>query len=77
MDQNRKHILPELMKFACDPNIDAMTRSWVFDALRDISGEKINDDPEKWRRWYASVSNRPISGADANRALISAAWLQP
>ena len=77
MDQNRKHILPELMKFACDPNIDAMTRSWVFDALRDVSGEKFGDEPEKWRLWYASVSKTPVSSHNAGHALVSLAWLQP
>jgi hypothetical protein len=78
IDQKRKHILPELVRFACDPHIDAMTRSWVFDALRDVSGESIGDDPAQWRDWYASISRGGgIVSREADAGLVSAAWLQP
>jgi hypothetical protein len=31
---------------------DAQTRSWVFQALRDITGQTLPPDPSRWRLWY-------------------------
>ena len=77
IDQQRRNILPELVRSACDPWLDAMTRTWIFDALREISGENFGDDALLWRAWYAAVtgSDAPISKA-LNQSLVSAAWLQ-
>ena len=61
---------------ACDPRLDAMTRAWLFDALREISGENFGDDALLWRAWYAAVTgtDAPIS-KELNQSLVSAAWL--
>jgi len=49
IDQQRRNILPELVRSACDPWLDAMTRTSIFDALRQISGENFGDDALLWR----------------------------
>ena len=36
-DEHGKRMLRELMRFACEPQLDAMTRSWIFDALRNLN----------------------------------------
>ena len=78
IDSRRKHVLPELIRFVCDPNLDAMTRSWIFDALRDVTGEPLGDDPAAWRSWYLSVTGKRIGAStEADQVLIAAAWLQP
>jgi HEAT repeat protein len=53
----RMKAVPTLIKFAEDPAIDANTRSWVFQALRDISGENLGSDPSTWRIWW--MENAP------------------
>ena len=53
----RMKAVPTLIKFAEDPAIDANTRSWVFQALRDISGENLGSDPSTWRNWW--IENAP------------------
>ena len=50
-DQRRKAI-PELMKMMDNPSLDTQTRGWVFQALREISGEKLGNEPSAWRNWW-------------------------
>ena len=49
--------VPELMNMADDPALDASTRKWVFQALRDITGQGLGDDAAAWRNWW-SVQSR-------------------
>jgi hypothetical protein len=44
--------IPRLLDFAGDFGLDPTTRGWVFQALRDITGETMRPDPELWRAWY-------------------------
>jgi hypothetical protein len=37
---------------ADDGGVDAQTRSWVFQALRDITGANVASDASAWREWY-------------------------
>jgi hypothetical protein len=53
----RGKAVPELIRFAQDPTLDASTRKWVFQALREIAGQNLPDDPTAWARWAAA---RPI-----------------
>lgn len=73
-DQCRR-VLPELLRFATDPQLDAMTRTWVFDALRDISGQKFGDDGERWHSWYLSICGAKAVQRDYQQQLANAAWL--
>ena len=49
----RKRAVPELIRFGQDENLDAATRKWVFQALREIAGQTLPDDAAAWARWWA------------------------
>src|ERR1700676_4918690 len=49
----RLHAVPELLKMTDDQTLDAATRSWVFQALRDITGATLSSDPSTWRSWWS------------------------
>src|ERR1700675_3098097 len=49
----RLHAIPELLKMTDDDALDAATRSWVFQALRDITGVSLGADPSTWRTWWS------------------------
>ena len=53
----RKQALPELIRFGQDETLDAATRKWVYQALREIAGENLPDDATAWARWWSA---RPI-----------------
>ena len=55
--------VPELIRFAEDPELDDQTRAWVFHALSDISGNRLGKDAALWRTWWA---NGPEPPADAS-----------
>jgi hypothetical protein len=44
--------VPRLLEFTTDGALDPQTRSWVFQALRDITGETLAPDASAWKRWY-------------------------
>ncbi len=50
----RKKAVPDLIRFSQDPNLDQTTKKWVYQALREITLEKIGDDPSAWLSWYGS-----------------------
>ena len=45
--------VPGLIDLAEDPGLDATTRSWVYQALREITNEHLGNDPAAWKNWYA------------------------
>jgi len=47
--------VPRLLDFAADVTLDAGTRKWVFQALRDITGQTLPHEPAAWRDWYTSL----------------------
>ena len=55
-ESQRMRAVPDLLKMMDDATLDATTRSWVFQALRDITGAGIGSDPATWRAWW---SQRP------------------
>jgi HEAT repeat protein len=48
----RWRAVPRLLEFTTDGALDAETRGWVFQALRDITGQSLPPDAWAWRRWY-------------------------
>jgi HEAT repeats len=48
----RMRAIPGLIELAFTPSLDATTRSWVYQALREIANENIGNDPEAWRQWW-------------------------
>ena len=47
----RRKAVPELVRFAQDPNLDATTKKWVYQALREITQQNFGDDPSAWVSW--------------------------
>ena len=50
--QQRRSAIPKLLEYAEDAGLDAQTRNWIFQALRDITGKNLPHDPAAWRSWY-------------------------
>ena len=50
----RREAIPELIRFGGDETLDAQTRKWVYQALREIAAQSLPDDAAAWQRWYAS-----------------------
>jgi hypothetical protein len=51
-ETQRWRAVPRLLEFTSDGGLDAETRGWVFQALRDITGQSLPPDPSAWKRWY-------------------------
>jgi hypothetical protein len=51
-EKQRQRAVPVLLEFTDDPALDAQTRKWVFQALRDITGQSLPQEPAAWRTWY-------------------------
>ena len=50
--KQRRTAVPRLLDFAEDYSLDSQTRSWVFQALRDITGQSLPPNAGTWRHWY-------------------------
>jgi HEAT repeat protein len=44
--------VPQLINYSDDPALDAQTRVWAFQALTDITKQRLPNDPAVWRKWY-------------------------
>jgi HEAT repeats len=51
--EQRMRAVPQLLKMTDDMTLDDVTRGWVFQALRDITGATIAAQPDAWRAWWA------------------------
>ncbi|MEY2412456.1 MAG: hypothetical protein QOD84_1062 [Acidobacteriaceae bacterium] len=54
----RQTIVPRLLVYAGDSSLDASTHGWAFQALRDITGQALPNDPAAWQRWYNASSDK-------------------
>ena len=52
--EQRRTAVPRFLDFAEDGALDEQTRTWVFQALRDITGQSLPHDVALWRKWYAA-----------------------
>lgn len=48
----RQIAIPQLLKYTDDPKLDTQTHTWAFEALKDISGQRLPNDSAAWRSWY-------------------------
>jgi HEAT repeat protein len=51
-EAQRWRAVPRLLDYTTDGALDSQTRGWLFQALRDITGQTLPPDPWAWRRWY-------------------------
>jgi hypothetical protein len=49
----RMNAVPTLLDYAEDMALDDETRGWVFQALRDITGQSLPRQAAAWREWYS------------------------
>jgi HEAT repeat protein len=56
--EQRRTAVPRLLDFAQDGALEANTRTWVFQALRDITGQSLPHDATIWKQWYAASVKR-------------------
>ncbi len=56
--EQRMLAVPGLIDLAYDPSLDTTTRSWVYQALREITNERLGNDPAAWRSWYDSAGTK-------------------
>jgi len=52
--EQRLAAVPELLNMFDDDALDATTRSWVYGALRIITGAELGNDANAWRKWWAN-----------------------
>jgi hypothetical protein len=57
-EEQRMSAVPDLLRMMDDVSLDATTRSWVFQALQDITGAGLGSNPAAWRNWWAQHSRR-------------------
>jgi len=57
-ERQRRAAVPQLLDFADEASLDPETRKWVFQALRDITGQSLPHDPAAWRNWYTANRDR-------------------
>jgi hypothetical protein len=56
-ERQRRRAVPRLLELAEDGALDDQTRKWVYQALRDITGQTLPHDAAAWKRWYAASGN--------------------
>jgi hypothetical protein len=52
--EQRLAAVPELLNMFDDDALDSTTRSWVYGALRLITGAALGNDSNAWRQWWAN-----------------------
>jgi HEAT repeat protein len=52
--EQRLAAVPNLLNMFDDDGLDATTRSWVYGALRLITGAELGNDANAWRQWWAN-----------------------
>jgi hypothetical protein len=56
--EQRLRAVPGLLQMMDDATLDPATRSWVFQALQDITGAGLGSNPAAWRDWWSHHSRR-------------------
>ncbi len=56
--EQRMAAVPKLLDYSEDPSLDAQTHGWAFQALADISHERLGNNTAAWRRWYETAATR-------------------
>ncbi len=51
--EQRMKAIPGLIDLSDDADLNAVTRNWVYQALREITDVNLPNDPVAWRNWYS------------------------
>jgi hypothetical protein len=52
--EQRMSAVPRLLAYSDDPSLDAQTHAWAFQALGDITHQRLPNESSAWRSWYES-----------------------
>ncbi len=52
--EQRLLAVPGLLSLIADGAADATARKWYYQALREISGQSLAEDPAAWQNWWAT-----------------------
>jgi hypothetical protein len=52
--EQRMKAVPGLIELGDDPAVQGTTRNWIYQALREITGVNLPNDPPSWRNWYSA-----------------------
>jgi hypothetical protein len=55
--QQRSTAVPQLLDYTDDASLDAQTHGWAFQALGDITHQRLPNDSASWRGWYEAQRN--------------------
>jgi hypothetical protein len=55
--EQRLTAVPQLLNYTDDSSLDAPTHALAFQALSDITGQRLPNDSSAWRNWYDSTKN--------------------
>lgn len=55
--EQRLTAVPTLLNYTEDASLDARTHGWAFQALGDITHQRLANDSTAWRNWYESTKN--------------------
>ena len=58
-EEQRLSTVPQLLSLTDDPSLDGQTHAWAFEALGDITHQRLPNDSAAWRAWYENNQNRP------------------
>jgi HEAT repeats len=53
--EQRLTAVPQLLSYTDDPSLDAQTHGWAFQALGDITHQRLPNDSNAWRSWFEST----------------------
>jgi HEAT repeat protein len=56
--EQRMSAVPQLLNDSDDPALDAQTHAWAFQALGDITGQRLPHDSAAWHNWYEKNSGQ-------------------
>jgi len=53
--EQRLTAVPQLLNYSDDPSLDHQTHLWAFQALSDITRQRLPNDSSAWRSWWNST----------------------
>jgi hypothetical protein len=53
--EQRLAAVPQLLTYTDDPSLDSQTHLWAFQALSDITRQRLPNDSTAWRSWWQST----------------------
>lgn len=56
--EQRWSAIPQLLHYTDDTALDSQTRNWAFQALADITRQRLPNDSAAWKNWYEETGAR-------------------